>query len=339
MRTSRARWPRYGSSSSSMRPSSPRGSPARAQQTRSGRWKSPTLMASGSPKAARAVSAAVQAPTPGTDRRRASACSAGRPTADSSRSASRAARMSVHRPSLLEAQRVQLEVGKRGKHGSSRRQMQPTGARCRLAVAQHESAVGSLRLRPGDLLLDDGRHERGQDLVAPAEAQTRQAAPQVPQGTPGQHQRGRVVLGAQQPRHPGRGQLGARPPGHDSPPLAGRREAQGGRPVGGAQRPPGHRPLEADGRVVRAVPQRRHRQGRRRPRRRGLMTRSMAGSSPGSGGGCRRLLRRAHPPADRLAQEVTVGPTSGTKTRFWPSDQRASTVSEIISAARGHWLT
>ena len=50
-RTTRARSPRYGSSSSSIRASSPRGSPASAQATRLGRWKSPTLTASGSPSA------------------------------------------------------------------------------------------------------------------------------------------------------------------------------------------------------------------------------------------------------------------------------------------------
>ena len=50
-RVTRPRWPRYGSRSSSIRSSVPRGSRASAQQTMFGMWKSPTLTASGSPKA------------------------------------------------------------------------------------------------------------------------------------------------------------------------------------------------------------------------------------------------------------------------------------------------
>ena len=71
-RVTRPRWPAYGASSSSIRSSVPRGSPASAQATMFGMWKSPTLTASASPQARMATSA-VHGPMPGNARSAASA--------------------------------------------------------------------------------------------------------------------------------------------------------------------------------------------------------------------------------------------------------------------------
>ena len=68
-RTTRARWPAHGASSSSISSSVPRGRPVSAKATTFERWASPTLTASGSPSARSVTSAAVQGPIPGMVRR------------------------------------------------------------------------------------------------------------------------------------------------------------------------------------------------------------------------------------------------------------------------------
>ena len=65
-RSTRPRWGRYGSSSSSIRASSPRGSPARFQLTVLGKWKSPIGTASSSPNTGPRTMPMVHGPTPGT---------------------------------------------------------------------------------------------------------------------------------------------------------------------------------------------------------------------------------------------------------------------------------
>ena len=69
--------------------------PASAQPTAPGRWTSPTDTASGSPQARWRVSAEVQGPIPGSERRRRSASAGVIPAISSSRSATWAAPMTV----------------------------------------------------------------------------------------------------------------------------------------------------------------------------------------------------------------------------------------------------
>ena len=150
----RPRWPAYGSSSSSIRASVPRASPASAQATVFGMWKSPTLTASGSPYAVRTTSAAVHGPMPGmaVSRRVASALSAHR----SSRAATRAHAQQRLGAALLDPERMEGPVRRRRHRLRIRRKQQPGRPRRGLAEVLHDRPVGPVRLDAGDLLLQDG---------------------------------------------------------------------------------------------------------------------------------------------------------------------------------------
>ena len=163
-RTARARWPRYGSSSSSIRSSVARGSPASAHATRCGRWKSPTLTASESPRARTVTSAAVHGPMPGIASRRAVSAAGPSSAAASSAAASAADPPDHLGPPPLHAQRMEREVGHRRQRRGRRRQRacrpRPpdpgAGSPYRIASARH----APMRLDAGDLLLEDRRDQR-----------------------------------------------------------------------------------------------------------------------------------------------------------------------------------
>ena len=130
-----------------------------------GRWKSPTLTASGSPSASRATSFSVHGPTPTTARSHRWASSIGsvdgrlEPVGQGADPAERLG------PPPLEPERVVGVVGERGQPLGRRLEPQPERSRRRLAVGPDERPVDPACLLAGDLLLEDRRDERLDDPV------------------------------------------------------------------------------------------------------------------------------------------------------------------------------
>ncbi len=140
-RTTRPRCPRYGSSSSSILASSPRASPASAQLTRFGRWKSPTLTASGSPNAA--AGRLRRRPWPDARDALQSSQRVGRRHRAGRFQPRRSRRRPAdgHGPSLLQACRMELVVGERGQSLGGRLESETRRTRRRLTEPEHDASI------------------------------------------------------------------------------------------------------------------------------------------------------------------------------------------------------
>ena len=195
----------------SMRASSPRGSPVRAHDTWFGRWKSPTLTASASPRATMATSAAVQPPTPGTARRRRWAATAGSSTASSRRGATAATRrtVSARRRSTPKRWNTQYGVAASGRAGRHEAGRVAGGTGRPLPEPAHQPGVGAAGFLAEDLLLEDGRHRGLHHGLRAGDTEARQPPVQRAQ----QRVLGsELVTGVVTPDQLGRGVRGLTPP-------------------------------------------------------------------------------------------------------------------------------
>ena len=245
--------------------------PASAQPTAPGRWTSPTDTASASPQARWRVSAEVQGPIPGSERRRRSASARGHPGdllqplrhvggADDGPGADALHACPVPRPG---------GDPRPGTGGREDPHPGRGGPRRRLPVPEHERPPGPACLGPDDLLLQDGRHQRLEHPARPADPQIRVPPVHLGQQRVHRPEAGPVVVRAQQPgqggEHPGG--AGAPGPGEHRRAITGRRTAvagpsgpaghdpHGGRAVRGTRRPP-HRTgwLDPEGWIAGAAP-------------------------------------------------------------------------------------
>ncbi len=195
-----------------------------------GRWRSPTVIASGAPRVRWRVSAAVQGPMPGiaVSRRVASARSIR--AASSIRRAARTARRIVDERLASTPARCHSQEGISAQpRGSGITRIRVAGAGAGLAVPLEQQPPGAVGLVAGDLLLQDRGDQRLQDQAGPRQPDAGVAAAGLmDDAVPGGQLR-RVVGLPQQVGEALQQPVGARPPGL-------RLDAAGGRAGRDAQR-------------------------------------------------------------------------------------------------------